>query len=63
VSASIRDGKTFMIPGIMQTGKNLGMRLMDDVLFEHYAAGRISQDQCLMRSIDQTTMKQKLGLL
>ena len=62
VSASIRDGKTFMIPGIMQTGRALGMRLMDDVLFEHFSEGRISQDQCLMRAVDQTTMKQKLGV-
>ncbi len=63
VSASIRDGKTFMIPGIMQTGRNMGMRLMDDVLYEHLTAGRISQEQCLMRAVDQTTMKQKLGLV
>jgi twitching motility protein PilT len=62
VSASIRDGKTFMIPGIMQTGRNVGMRLMDDVLYDHYQAGRISPEQCLMRAVDQTTMKQKLGL-
>ncbi len=63
VSASVRDGKTFMIPGIMQTGKNVGMRLMDDVLFDHYQAGRISQDQALIRAVDQTTMKQRLGLV
>src|SRR5437879_1099187 len=30
VGASIRDGKTFMLPGIMQTGGKQGMRLMDD---------------------------------
>ena len=32
VSAVIRDGKTFMLPGIMQTGKNVGMIMMDDAL-------------------------------
>src|SRR5438105_3150126 len=30
VAACIRDGKTFMLPGVMQTGGKMGMRLMDD---------------------------------
>ena len=30
----IREAKTFMLPGVMQTGKKLGMRLMDDSLKE-----------------------------
>ncbi|MEO0447901.1 MAG: PilT/PilU family type 4a pilus ATPase [Verrucomicrobiota bacterium] len=62
VSASIRDGKTFMIPGIMQTGRNVGMVLMDDVLFDLHSQGQISQDQCYSRSTDQTTMKERLGI-
>lgn len=33
-SALIRDGKTYMLPGVMQTGKKLGCRLMDDSLME-----------------------------
>jgi twitching motility protein PilT len=28
----IRDGKTFQIPSMMQTGKNVGMQLMDDTI-------------------------------
>ena len=30
----IREAKTFMLPGVMQTGKKLGMKLMDDSLQE-----------------------------
>lgn len=30
----IRDGKTFMLPGVMQTGKKIGCKLMDDALLE-----------------------------
>jgi twitching motility protein PilT len=30
----IKDAKTFQIPSIMQTGRNVGMRLMDDSLME-----------------------------
>lgn len=62
VAASIRDGKTFMIPGIMQTGRSVGMILMDDVLCDLHAKGMIDQDQAYSRSIDQTTMKQRLGI-
>jgi len=32
VAALIRDAKTFMLPGVMQTGRKLGMQLMDDCL-------------------------------
>ena len=34
--AIIRDGKTFMLPGVMQTGKNVGMIMMDDALAKLY---------------------------
>lgn len=38
----IREAKTFMLPGIIQTGKKLGMRLMDDSLLELAENGIIS---------------------
>jgi twitching motility protein PilT len=60
VAASIRDGKTFMLPGIMQTGGKLGMRLLDDSLFELYEAGYISQEECYMRSDQKVVMRQRL---
>ena len=34
VANLIREAKTFMLPGIIQTGKKLGMKLMDDSLME-----------------------------
>ena len=60
VAASIRDGKTFMLPGIMQTGGKMGMRLMDDSLFELFEAGYISQEECYMRSEQKPLMRQRL---
>src|SRR5438128_3109454 len=45
VGALIRDAKTYMLPGVMQTGKRLGMKLMDDSLVELYDAGLISQEE------------------
>lgn len=62
VSATIRDGKTFMLPGIMQTGKNVGMVLMDDSLMALYQSGQITADEALARSTDRATMRRNLGL-
>lgn len=61
VSASIRDGKTFMLPGIMQTGKNVGMVLMDDALRDLYERGKISEEECIMRAADQAIMREYFG--
>jgi len=42
VANLIREAKTFMLPGIIQTGKKLGMKLMDDSLFELVEQGVIT---------------------
>jgi twitching motility protein PilT len=42
VANLIRESKTFMLPGIIQTGKKLGMRLMDDSLLELMQEGTIT---------------------
>ena len=57
VAATIRDGKTFMLPGIMQTGKNVGMITMDESLRNLYTTGQITQEECLFRSEDKGQMK------
>lgn len=61
VSALIRDGKTFMLPGVMQTGKNVGMIMMDDALADLYRAGAISKEEALGRAIDRSSLKAVLG--
>lgn len=60
VSNCIREGKTFMLPGIMQTGKSVGMVTMDDSLQNLYAQGYISRDECFGRSEDKQSMKKFL---
>lgn len=60
VAASIRDGKTFMLPGIMQTGKSVGMVTMDDSLKNLYSQGLISHDECFGRAEDKQSMKKFL---
>lgn len=62
IANCIREGKTFMIPGIIQTGKQQGMILMDDSLQKLYSAGTISAEECLFRSDNKQLMKQFLGI-
>ena len=57
VANCIREGKTFMLPGIMQTGKHVGMVTMDESLRKLYIKGLISQDELLFRSDDKTQMR------
>jgi len=57
VSNCVREGKTFMLPGIMQVGKNVGMILMDESLKKLYNTGIISQEECLSRANDTADME------
>jgi twitching motility protein PilT len=60
VANCIREGKTFMLPGIMQIGKALGMITMDDSLKDLHAAGLVTADDALFRAIDQEQMRKDL---
>jgi twitching motility protein PilT len=53
----IRESKTFMLPGIIQTGRKNGMRLMDDSLTELYQQGVISQEELLARAEQKAVVK------
>jgi len=50
-----------MLPGVMQTGKKQGMKLMDDSLMDLYDAGIISQEECYARAEQKAMMKQHFG--
>lgn len=60
VSSLIREGKTFMLPGVMQTGKNVGMIMMDDALVKLYREGVITKEEALGRSIDRGSIRASL---
>ncbi|MDF1826244.1 MAG: type IV pilus twitching motility protein PilT [Verrucomicrobiales bacterium] len=61
VSSLIREGKTFMLPGVMQTGKKIGMIMMDDALLNLYNEGKISKEEALGRAIDPPTLRAAIG--
>ncbi len=57
VANCIREGKTYMLPGVMQTGKNVGMITMDESLRRLYEKGLITKDETLFRSDDKGSMR------
>jgi len=57
----IRESKTFMLPGIIQTGRKLGMKLMDDSLTELYETGVISAEEAVYRADQKNQMLQITG--
>jgi len=57
VANCVREGKTFMLAGVMQTGKKIGMVTMDDSLISLYEEGVISQEEVMGRCMDKVTMK------
>ncbi len=56
----IRDGKTFQIPSIMETGKNIGMQLMDWSLLELLQGGKISAQDAYLNAANKNLFKQYL---
>ena len=57
VAHCIREGKTYMLPGVMQTGKNVGMITMDESLRQLYIKGIISREEALFRAEDKLQMR------
>jgi twitching motility protein PilT len=57
VAHCIREGKTYMLPGVMQTGKNVGMITMDESLRQLYIKGIISREEALFRAEDKIQMR------
>jgi twitching motility protein PilT len=50
VANLIRESKTFMLPGVIQVGKKLGMKLMDDSLMELVQQGTITAHEAYDRA-------------
>jgi len=61
VSNLIRDSKTFQLPSLMQTGRKIGQKLMDDSLEELLTAGTITRDDAI-KAADNPKRFRKEGL-
>src|SRR5437762_705289 len=58
VANVIRENKTYMLPGIIQTGKKQGMRLMDDTLIDLYQRGLIAAEEAYARAEQKDVVRQ-----
>src|SRR5213082_2678830 len=62
VANVIREAKTFMLPGIIQTGKKQGMQAMDDALIELQSRGLISPEEAIARAEQKQEIKQRMKI-
>jgi twitching motility protein PilT len=58
----IRKSETFKIPSVIQTGRRLGMVLLDDSLHDLVRAGRISPEAALLAAAYPKELAVRLGL-
>ena len=60
ISNLIREGKTFQIQSIMQTGRGAGMQTQIDHMMELVRAHSVSPDEAYRNAVDQPAMKAAL---
>jgi twitching motility protein PilT len=53
----VRDGKTFQIPTVLQTGKKFGMQSLDDAILDHLEKGRINAEDAYLHCLDKTRFR------
>jgi twitching motility protein PilT len=60
IAANIRDAKTHQIPTAIQTGKRLGMQLLNDDLLRLANEHAIGADEAYLKAMDKSDMASKL---
>lgn len=60
VANLIREGKTFQIPSIMQTGRRIGMALLNDVLLDYVEKKLVEPDEALLKAVDKASLRNML---
>jgi twitching motility protein PilT len=58
----IRKNETFKIPSAIQTGRHIGMFLLDDHLWDLFKAGTISREEMFLRSQNPRALRERLGI-
>ena len=61
ISNLIREGKTFQIPSAMQTGKQHGMVMLNDALFELVKKGLVEPRDAYIKAVDKTGFESQLS--
>ncbi|MBX7172451.1 MAG: type IV pilus twitching motility protein PilT [Pyrinomonadaceae bacterium] len=60
ISNLIREGKTFQIPSAMQTGKNVGMIMLNDALMDLVHKGLVEPRDAYIKAVDKTSFESML---
>lgn len=60
VSNLIREGKTFQLGSVMQTGRTQGMQTMNDHLLQHVKNGLVEPEEAYMKANDKHNFKDAL---
>jgi twitching motility protein PilT len=60
VSNLIREGKIFQIPSVLQTGKQLGMQMLDTGIMKYYKDGIISAEEAFYKANDKQPFEKLL---
>ena len=60
ISNLIREGKTFQIASSMQTGKSIGMVMLNDALFALVQKGLVEPRDAYIKAVDKTTFETML---
>ena len=60
VSNLIREGKTYQLVSVMQTGKNQGMQTMNENLLQHVLADRVEPEEAYVKANDKLAFKEML---
>jgi twitching motility protein PilT len=56
----IREGKTYQIPSMMQTGKKFGMQTLNESLFGFVENGTVTPAEALFKSVDKISFETML---
>ncbi|HKQ69522.1 MAG TPA: PilT/PilU family type 4a pilus ATPase [Polyangiaceae bacterium] len=61
VASMIREGKTFQLASLMQSGQAVGMQTLDMALERLVTSGKISADAAVERASDKESFRRKVG--
>lgn len=61
VANLIREGKTYQIPSVIQTGRREGMQTMDQAIIDLLKMGKITIEEAFDKCVDQETFQKYLG--
>ncbi len=57
----VRENKTFQLPTVIETGKNAGMRAMDDAIMELVEKNRVDAREAYLKAANKSRFKPLLG--